>query len=185
MKRIYLAGPDVFRPDAIQRGNYMKNFCREHGFEPLFPFDNDNEASTAKTIFEHNWCLLHDCDIVLANITPFHGPSADVGTVWEMGYGSALGKTVVAYSNDLRDLKSRVVEFNGPLVDGKTKDGMGFDDFGEVENLMIAKSISNLFTSFEVAILHLSNEFNQVKKTTFIDDDWPIFVVPKHPGDLS
>jgi nucleoside 2-deoxyribosyltransferase len=189
MVKIYLAGPDVFLPNAIERGNYMKNFCRKNGFEPLFPFDNDNEASTAKTIFENNLYMLHQCDVVLANISPFHGPSADVGTVWEMGYASGLGKTVVTYSNDLRDLQTRIIEFNGPLINGKTKDGMGFDDFGEIDNLMLVKGLgTEVFPSFEDAIGYLNTIFDYQKNKSSVYkeiDDLPNFVVPSHPGDLS
>ena len=40
MKKIYLAGFDVFAPDARQRGAKMKMMCAEKGFAGLYPFDN-------------------------------------------------------------------------------------------------------------------------------------------------
>ena len=39
--RIYLAGPDVFLPNAKEIGGIKKEMCREFGFEGLFPLDND------------------------------------------------------------------------------------------------------------------------------------------------
>jgi nucleoside 2-deoxyribosyltransferase len=39
--KVYLAGPEVFLPDAIAIGNKKKRLCTEFGFEGLFPFDNE------------------------------------------------------------------------------------------------------------------------------------------------
>ena len=52
MKKIYLAGFDVFAPDAKQRGAKMKMMCAERGFIGLYPFDN--EAVGAPDIFTGN-----------------------------------------------------------------------------------------------------------------------------------
>ena len=41
MKKIYLAGPDVFRVNAIEHGNTIKAICRTYGFDPLYPLDNE------------------------------------------------------------------------------------------------------------------------------------------------
>ncbi len=39
--KIYLAGPDVFLPDAIEIGRAKKELCAKRGFRGLFPFDNE------------------------------------------------------------------------------------------------------------------------------------------------
>ena len=52
--------------------------------------------------------LIDSCRALLANVTPFRGPSADVGTAWEMGYASGQGKPVVAYSDDLSVYREKV-----------------------------------------------------------------------------
>ena len=39
-------------------------------------------------------------DAIIANLTPFRGPSADAGTVYELGYMAGRGKLCLAYSND-------------------------------------------------------------------------------------
>ena len=39
--KIYLAGPEVFLPHAIEIGQRKKALCRQYGFEGLFPFDNE------------------------------------------------------------------------------------------------------------------------------------------------
>ena len=41
MKKIYLAGFDVFAPDARQRGAQMKMLCAGRGCIGLYPLDNE------------------------------------------------------------------------------------------------------------------------------------------------
>ncbi|WP_198596848.1 nucleoside 2-deoxyribosyltransferase, partial [Vibrio sp. 10N.261.52.A1] len=40
MKRIYLAGPEVFLTDAVSIGDQKKKICEAYGFEGIFPLDN-------------------------------------------------------------------------------------------------------------------------------------------------
>ena len=111
MKKIYLAGPDVFLPNAIEEGERLKALCKEYGYEGLFPMDNVISGETPKEIAqkiqEANKQMIHMCDIVIANLSPFRGPEPDSGTVWEVGYAQAFGKKVVGYSTDRRTLKEK------------------------------------------------------------------------------
>ena len=45
--KIYLAGPEVFLPDAVGIGQAKKRLCAAYGFEGLYPFDNEIVASPA------------------------------------------------------------------------------------------------------------------------------------------
>ena len=56
LKKIYLAGFDVFADDALERGKKMKELCARYGFEGLYPLDN--ECSGAEDIFRANTELL-------------------------------------------------------------------------------------------------------------------------------
>ncbi|MBV9560335.1 MAG: nucleoside 2-deoxyribosyltransferase, partial [Bradyrhizobium sp.] len=38
--KIYLAGPDVFLPDAIEIGRRKVEICARHGLTGLYPLDN-------------------------------------------------------------------------------------------------------------------------------------------------
>ena len=38
--KIYLAGPDVFLPDALEVGKRKLEVCARHGLSGLFPLDN-------------------------------------------------------------------------------------------------------------------------------------------------
>jgi nucleoside 2-deoxyribosyltransferase len=40
IKKIYLAGPDVFLSNAIEIGQKKKDLCKKYGFEGHFPLDN-------------------------------------------------------------------------------------------------------------------------------------------------
>jgi nucleoside 2-deoxyribosyltransferase len=146
MKKIYLAGPDVFLKDAKEYGEELKNLCKKYGFEGLFPLDNEITASTpsqmAKEIKKANIELIKKCDYVLANLSSFRGCEPDSGTVWEVGYAQGLGKKVVAYSDDLRDLKIKTIEKlelkKDSDVDNKE---MLIEDFGLSHNLMFADTV--------------------------------------------
>jgi nucleoside 2-deoxyribosyltransferase len=94
MKKVYLAGPDVFRPDAKEHGERLKKLCAENRLEGLYPLDNeipesdDSRAATALAIYKANIELLKQADGVVANMMPFRGPSMDIGTGFETGFAA-------------------------------------------------------------------------------------------------
>ena len=147
--RVYLAGPEVFLANAKEIGEHKKALCRKYGFEGVFPIDVevDIEGKSAREIglciSDINEALIKSCDIVVANITPFRGPSADVGTVYEIGFAHALGKKVYAYTNDPEPFTQRTIKaLKGEVsreLDGRLRDklGMFIEENGLVDNLMI------------------------------------------------
>jgi nucleoside 2-deoxyribosyltransferase len=84
--KLYLAGPDVFLREAVEIGRRKKALCRDNGHEGLFPLDNDVSPDDAAAIFAANRGLMDRADAGLFNLSPFRGPSADAGTVFELGY---------------------------------------------------------------------------------------------------
>ena len=132
--RAYLAGPDVFFPDAIEIGEEKKRICARYGFEGVFPldadfkplFDIDSPAEQGYKTFDLMVELMDSCDLAIANLTPFRGPSMDVGTAIEMGYMHGCGKPVFGYTNVAADYAGRV-----------TPDGFTVEPFGLVDNLMV------------------------------------------------
>ena len=44
-KSVYLAGPEVFYPEAQQHGRRMQAVCAEAGFAGLFPLDAEIPAT--------------------------------------------------------------------------------------------------------------------------------------------
>lgn len=141
MKSVYLAGPEVFWPNAVAMGEAKLRLCCCYGLEGLYPLDNEVQSgdreSLASQIYRGNRQMLDACDLVIANISPFRGPSADVGVAFEMGYAAALGKPVWAYRCDDREYHERV-----PKGPGATDtDGLHIENFGLADNLMLIEAI--------------------------------------------
>ena len=82
MKKVYLAGPDVFFPDAALRAETHKKLCLAYGFEPLHPVDG--VETTAAGIYAANIAMIQAADAVLANLSPFRGAETDSGTAFEI-----------------------------------------------------------------------------------------------------
>jgi len=91
--------------------------------------------------------LIQNCDIVIANVSPFRGPEPDSGTVWEIGYAQALNKKVLAYSSDMRTLKEKTQEILNLKNSDCDSNGMAIEDFGLTHNLMFSDIV--LSDSFE------------------------------------
>lgn len=156
--KLYLAGPDVFAPDADARFAAMRAACWEAGFEPLTPVDNALPGGLwgrdlAAFIKQANVDLIRRCDLVVANIAPFRGPNMDPGTAWEIGYAEALGKPVVLWSEtpDLLAARTRV-SHGGDTVDAQ---GWMIEDFGLAENLMIAVNPQPVARDFAAALVQV------------------------------
>ena len=149
MKSIYLAGFDVFRPDARAHSEYLKSLCRRYGFEGLYPLDNDappglRDGALAQWICKANLQLLRRADMIMANLNAFRGHEPDSGTVFEVGYGVALGKEVWAYTDETRSLVGQVAIMDGQTPQGpRLVDEAGFtvEDFGMPVNLMIGCTV--------------------------------------------
>jgi nucleoside 2-deoxyribosyltransferase len=143
---IYLAGPDVFLANALDIAERKRKICREFGFEGLFPSDQETSIGTdARKIFESNCALMRRADIGVFNLTPFRGPSADCGAVFELGFMFSLAKPVHGYSGDNICYSRRVAILEGPVTirDGHSWDRNGYEieDFALTDNLMLDKAI--------------------------------------------
>ncbi|MEI6322977.1 MAG: nucleoside 2-deoxyribosyltransferase [bacterium] len=155
LPRAYLAGPDVFYPEAKAMGKAKCDLLLTHGIIGHFPLDNEVPVSPeiAHEIFLGNVQLIDRSDIILANIVPFRGPSLDPGTAWEIGYAYAKGIPVICYGSRTTYLeRCRVLGLEGSTK-GVDQAGMIIEDFGEQENLMITRCASLIVDSFEEAVV--------------------------------
>lgn len=146
MKRLYLAGPDVFMPGAAALATAKKAICAQYGFLGLHPFDNEAPACgapkhRAMAIYRGNLALMAGADAIVADLTPFRGPSADPGTVFELGWMISQGRPAFAYSLAAAGFRERTIAALGVagLDAGRWSDGAGaaIEDFGLGDNLMI------------------------------------------------
>ena len=147
IRSLYLAGPDVFRPDARERGRDLKVLCAQFGIEGLFPLDQEVPAQLvdpgeqAAWIYRANLALIERADAVLANLDFFRGPEPDSGTCFEVGYAVAKGKPVFGYIPDGGSLAERIRERHPQAIGpGGVLDvhGWSIEEFGLPLNLMLS-----------------------------------------------
>jgi nucleoside 2-deoxyribosyltransferase len=101
MKKIYLAGFDVFYKDAKERFEKMRKLCKLAGYEALIPLDNDitEGLCISNRIYKANIAMIEQADGIIANLNAFRGKEPDSGTVFEVGYGVAKNKKIVGYTS--------------------------------------------------------------------------------------
>jgi nucleoside 2-deoxyribosyltransferase len=162
---IYLAGYDVFRPDAVEHGEYLKALCTAHGLEGLYPFDNEipsglSKKEAARLICSMNIDMIRRSDALLANLNLFRGFEPDSGTVFEVGMAVALGKPVWAYFEPIASLRERVPHDER----GLDEQGHLVEDFGLPRNLMLACSWAGCSSTVELGAEALALHLRHVAK---------------------
>jgi len=145
LNRLYLAGPDVFRPDAADHGRRLVALCAQYGFDAVFPLAEAlprglSPHALARHIYATNIAHIANCDAVVANLDFFRGPEPDSGTCFEIGYATALGKPVVGYVPEAGTFAQRIGARHPHAVGSAGKDAAGWEleEFGLPVNLMLA-----------------------------------------------
>lgn len=147
--RIYLAGPEVFHPEARRLGEAKALLCRDFGFDGVFPLDTALDlaglpkSEQARRIYLADIALMDAADLAICNLTPFRGVSMDSGTAFEAGYMRAQGKIVLGYSNIAEDYRTRAQAFRhaSPGLPDADRPDIAIEDFALAENLMIEIAI--------------------------------------------
>ena len=148
--RIYLAGPGVFRPDALEHGERLKALCAEFGFIGLYPLDKQVPADItdarerAAWIYRANLELLEQADAVLADLNFFRGGEPDSGTCFEVGYAVARGKPVFGYLEGVGSYAERLRRQHPQLcgLPGVDCDGLQLEAFDLPVNLMLGVPVT-------------------------------------------
>jgi nucleoside 2-deoxyribosyltransferase len=147
--RIYLAGPEVFLPDAAAVADAKRAVCARLGAVGVFPTDPvhcptaDVAPEQWLKVYLSNEAHIRSCDALVANLTPFRGPSADAGTVYELGFMRALGRPVAGYANTALPFTDRTLAFLGPAARRRDEkvwedaEGLHLEAFGLHDNLMV------------------------------------------------
>jgi nucleoside 2-deoxyribosyltransferase len=137
----YLAGPDVFLPNAAAHAATKVEICRRLGLRGLPPLNED--AATAATelelwqaIYQKDLAMMEQSDIIIANLTPFAGASADAGTLIEIGWFLGRGKPIFGYSNTPETFESRMRRQLGA-----EHAALGIEGFQLPDNLMIVGAV--------------------------------------------
>ncbi len=143
-------------PDAAGLVARKKAICAHHGLTGVSPLDSwPNEPASWATLPEwrrislRNEAQIRSADLMIANLTPFRGPSADVGTAYEIAVMRTLGRPVFGYATTAVGFTRRTANFAGERggvvagADGSLRDGEGMliEQFGLFDNLMIEAGI--------------------------------------------
>jgi nucleoside 2-deoxyribosyltransferase len=154
MARVYLAGPDVFLPDAVAWMERKKAICAGFGLTGISPLDEFPDMPPEwdglpewRRIALRNEAHIRSSTAIIANVTPFRGPSADVGTVFEIGFARGLGLKVFGYATVTTGFLDRTLSsIGGGRQDGdgswRDPDGLLVEQFGLFDNLMIEGGIT-------------------------------------------
>ena len=151
--KVYLAGPEVFLPNAREQLDRKIALTKAAGLIPVSPGDfvippQPTRRQFGHAISEIDEKMMDSADAIIANLTPYHGVSADVGTCYELGYMCAQGKLAYAYTNVAADMKTRTVahyegevftDANGRLRRRRT--GLSVEDVDMIDNLMMQGGI--------------------------------------------
>jgi len=163
--RVYLAGPEVFLPNAREMLDKKIVLTRQYGFVPVSPGDVEIPSSQASEgddlvqnvsippnlegrekglfISQVNEKLMLSADMIIANLTPYRGISADVGTVYELGFMCGRGLPAYAFTNVARGHFERVSDYyHGDIrIDENGRrhgpDGLMVENYDLVDNLML------------------------------------------------
>jgi nucleoside 2-deoxyribosyltransferase len=139
----YLAGPDVFLPNAAAHAARKVEICRRVGLRGLPPLNEDAEPTDTaldlwRVIYQKDIAMMERCDIIIANLTPFGGASADAGTLIEVGWFLGKGKPIFGYSNSWESFEVRMRRQLGENLASLTIEGFDLPD-----NLMIVGAVDS------------------------------------------
>ncbi len=161
--KVYLAGPDVFLPDAAAQGARLRVLCAEYGFVGCYPLDGDGDGdgdgsgdsgsgatsaaalteADAHRIYQANIALIRSADVVMANLQNFRGYEPDSGTAFEVGFAAALRIPVWGYNAPSIPIVEQVPHATTDVLDlSEVRDADGYliESFGMSRNLMLACS---------------------------------------------
>lgn len=165
--RIYLAGPDVFFRDSEAIFERLVAFCDTLGLQGVPPSDGGiaadlrlGDEERAQRIYDSNVRLIREADGVIANLVPFRGHEPDSGTVFEVGFATALGKPVVVYGVAPGTYADRVCATVDCATgaDGVIRErasGVMVEGLGQRLNLMLTRS-TEIANSAEAALVRLA-----------------------------
>ncbi|MFT8245417.1 nucleoside 2-deoxyribosyltransferase [Roseomonas sp. BN140053] len=144
--KAYLAGPEVFLPGAPEQARRKAAICARYGITGLPPLNEDvaslramAEEEAWRTIFRKDVAMMEECDVVIANLTPFRGASADAGTLVELGWYLGRGKPAFGYSNVALPFAERSRAQVAAMPDPVP--GLATNGFGLADNLMVAGAL--------------------------------------------
>lgn len=163
--QVYVAGPDVFAPHWDTFRQEITQYAGERGITPIFPKSEPDDGPA--DIYRCNTRLIRLADAVIANLQCFRGSEPDSGTVFEVGFATALGRPVWGFNATGR-YHEKVAEHYGLSPDRAfpitCKAGYAVESFGQDLNLMLAIPVK-LRATWQEALdeIHSAESFQDAK----------------------
>jgi nucleoside 2-deoxyribosyltransferase len=133
-------------PDARAHALRKIEICARYGILGRTPLNEDieraaemSDAAFAAAIFHKDLAMMAACDIIIANLTPFRGASADSGTLVEVGWFLGCGRPIFGYSNCATLFTDRSLRHVEAMPDPHP--GLVVHGFGLPDNLMIPSAV--------------------------------------------
>lgn len=102
MKKVYIAGP-LFNQGDRWFLEKIDELLQSYDFVTYLPHRDGglcpSDGRDTKSFFQSDIHALDSCDII---VSVLHGTDVDSGTAWEMGYGYAQKKPILAIAEDIR-----------------------------------------------------------------------------------
>ncbi|GLR66791.1 nucleoside 2-deoxyribosyltransferase [Acidocella aquatica] len=140
----YLAGPDVFLPRASANAAAKIAICARHGLTGLAPFNpNIDYTQPPETLWRQIYlddiAMMQASDLIIANLTPFRGASADAGTLVEVGWFLGRARPVFGYSNTAAPFAARSAAQTAAMADPLPN--LAIETFNLPDNLMVPGAV--------------------------------------------
>ncbi len=163
---VYLAGPERYDEDAAAKYVSMKKICKAYKLEAVTPMDcyadiktgGDDALSVAYSKFLTNVRHVLDCDILIANLSDFHGLEPNSDTAFECGMGYQLGKICLGYMDDTRIMRDKVPHY-GETARFKDMCDYDVENFNYPINLMFASSMPIFENNFEAVAAEAAKRY--------------------------
>jgi nucleoside 2-deoxyribosyltransferase len=141
--KAFLAGPDVFLPNAGAHAAAKIAICGRYDIQGIAPLDEESASlpkdQAWRLIYRKDIEMMRQCDIIIANLTPFRGASADAGTLIELGWFLGQSKPVFGYSNSAEMFQARSLAYLAAIPDPIPD--LTVEGFGLADNLMIPGAV--------------------------------------------
>lgn len=163
----YLVGPERYDSDAAEQYARMKALCDTYGFDAVSPLDDapgvervatDDAYTKAQNDFDRWTAQVRGCDLILANLSDFHGWEPNNDTSFECGMAWQLGKKCYGFMPDTAIMCARIPRYGAEKNDADLF-GNIVENFDYPINLMFASSMNICEGDFEVMLQSAAKEF--------------------------
>lgn len=142
--KIFIALPKIISLSTIEK---MRSYLEKNNYDPIFSYDI--EYINIRQYFEATCKIMSECQILLADLTPFLGIEPDPDVIFQLGYMAAQNKIIFSYLNILDNFYNRVRKWNGQdfICDGileRDYDDMRIEDMGIRDQSICIKEDVNI-----------------------------------------